>query len=105
MGESRDELREPPDRTVLHQNYPNPFNPSTIIRYDLAHVCNARLAIYDASGALVRLLYDGYRQAGRYEEAWEGRNESGRSASSGIYFSRLETSMGVRVTRKMLLLR
>ncbi len=99
------ELPNPPERTVLHQNYPNPFNPSTIIRYDLARADVIRLAVYDASGALVRVLFDGGRPAGRYEAVWDGRNENGRPVSTGIYFTRLRTRAGVNETRKMLLVR
>jgi hypothetical protein len=98
------ELPNPPARTVLHQNYPNPFNPSTILRYDLAHACNARLAVYDASGALVKVLFNGHRQPGRYEEAWDGSNDSGRQVSTGIYFSCLETSASFKHAVKMLLI-
>jgi hypothetical protein len=105
MDESKDELPEPPEKTALRQNYPNPFNPSTIVRYDLAHPCSVRLVIYDATGALVKVLYEGHRQAGRYEEAWDGKKKGGRSVATGIYFYRLETSGGFRQTRKMLLIR
>jgi hypothetical protein len=105
MDESKDELPEPPGRTVLHQNYPNPFNPSTIVRYDLARASVVRLAVYDASGALVKILCDGHREPGRYEEVWDGKNERGRRVSTGIYFSRLETGDGNPQTRKMLLIR
>jgi hypothetical protein len=105
MDESEDELPRPPDRTALHQNYPNPFNPSTIIRYDLAASSSVRLVIYDASGALVKVLCDAHRQPGRYEEVWDGRNENGRFVSTGIYFSRLETAAGFGQSRKMLLIR
>jgi hypothetical protein len=99
------ELPEPPARTALHQNYPNPFNPSTIVRYDLARSCSVRLVIYDASGSLVRTLYEGRRQAGRYEEVWDGTNDDGRPVSTGIYFSHLETSSGFGQTRKLALIR
>jgi hypothetical protein len=105
MDKSKDELPSPPIQTALYQNYPNPFNPSTMVRYDLAHQCSVRLVVYDAAGALVKVLYKGQRPAGRYEEVWDGRNERGRQVSTGIYLSRLETSTGARMTRKMLLLR
>ncbi len=101
----KDELPSPPERTALHQNYPNPFNPSTIVRYDVANACNVRLAVYDASGALVKVLWDGHRLPGRYEAAWDGRNKNGRSVSTGIYFTRLQTGSGIAQTRKMLLIR
>ena len=41
---------------------------------------------------------------GRYEVTWDGRDDSGRAASSGIYFVRLAAADGTRV-RKLALVR
>ncbi len=98
------ELPAPPAETALHQNYPNPFNPSTVIRYDVAKAGEVLLSIYDATGALVRELYRGRREPGRYEAAWSGENDRGAPVVSGIYFYRLKTQDRT-VTRKMVLLR
>jgi hypothetical protein len=66
-----------PLKTVLHQNRPNPFNPSTIIRYESAQAGHVTLRIYDVNGALVKILEDRDRPAGRYEVGWNGENERG----------------------------
>jgi hypothetical protein len=102
---NQDRFPELPCRTILHQNYPNPFNASTIIRYDLAYGSNISMRVYDAAGALVSVLYEGHREPGCYEAVWLGENESGRRVAAGLYFCRLETSTGIKQTRKLLLLK
>lgn len=97
-------LPDPPDAFSLHPNVPNPFNPSTVIRYELARSGNVTLRVYDVRGALVRELWSGHRDTGRYETHWDGRNDSGRLVGSGVYFYRLEAE-GYLATRKMLLLK
>ena len=104
IGSSGHMLPGPPARTALHQNHPNPFNPSTVIRYDLARPGKARLVVYDVRGALVKVLEDRDREAGRYEIGWNGDDQRGNRVASGIYFYQLVTS-GFSETRKMVLLK
>ena len=89
----------------LRQNFPNPFNPSTTIYFDvLGGGGDVALRIYDVSGRLVRTLVDGYQSPGEKSVIWDGINETGGQASSGIYFYRM-TAPGVSETKKMILLR
>ena len=77
----------------LHGAAPNPFNPSTTIAFDLPAAAPVSLTIYDASGRLVRkLLNSGPGLAGRNEAVWNGRDDTGRQVSSGVYLYRLETT-------------
>jgi hypothetical protein len=89
-----------PELTV----YPNPFNPSTTICYTLASDCYVCLAVFDIAGQHVRDLGNGYRGEGRHTRAWNGRDETGRPAASGVYFVRLATPTHV-VTERVTLLR
>jgi hypothetical protein len=91
------------DLTLL-PNYPNPFNPGTAIRYSLSKTQGVRLAIYDVQGRLVRSLVNRVEPAGIHEAAWEGRDNDGRPAASGIYFVRL-AGEGQVATRKIVLLK
>jgi flagellar hook assembly protein FlgD len=63
------------------------------------------LQIFDVRGALVKVLYDGSREPGRYETIWNGDSEQGRPVATGVYFYELETSSGFRQTRKMILIK
>ncbi len=89
---------------VLAQNHPNPFNPQTVITFSLPRAQDATLRIYDISGRLVRSLVQGAQTAGMHEVTWKGRDDSGSSVASGMYFFRLVTEEGSLV-RKMTLLK
>ena len=100
-----DEEQKTPEASFLAQNYPNPFNPSTTIKFALSEASEVSLCIYDVSGRLVRTLLDrGKLEAGMYTEIWNGLEDSGEMAASGVYFYRL-TARGFRKTRKMVLVR
>jgi|GEM_PF-1056573 len=89
---------------VLHQNYPNPFNSGTSISFDLLKSGFAHLDIYNVLGQRVTTLIDGHLDVGVHSAEWNGRDDSGRAASTGIYFYRLSTA-GRTEVKKMLLLR
>ena len=89
---------------ALRHNYPNPFNPTTTIRYDLAGAVPVSLILYDVTGRLVRILVDEKQSAGRYSIVWNGRDESGMPAASGIYFLSFKTG-DFRFKRKITLMR
>ncbi|MFH1277598.1 MAG: hypothetical protein ABIK65_04390 [Candidatus Eisenbacteria bacterium] len=94
----------PPFRTV--SSYPNPFNPSTTIRFVTAETGPVRLTLVDPAGRHVRTLVDAVlpsRPEG-HEAAWDGRDNAGRPAPSGIYFYRLEAA-GETHTGKLTLIR
>lgn len=73
----------------LMSNYPNPFNPETRIPFRLLRKSHVHLAIYDVTGRRVKVLMEGPREAGAYEEVWTGDDFSGRAVSNGVYFCRL----------------
>ncbi len=79
-----------PSEFELSQNYPNPFNPSTTIKFSIPKADKVQLAIYDIQGSLVKTLVDHEMlNAGSYNVDWNGKNESGMSVASGIYFARI----------------
>ena len=60
--------------------------------------------VYDASGRLVRTLLAGKtRPAGRQGVDWDGRDGSGRTAPSGVYFYRLQAGEDADLGRMLLL--
>ena len=82
-----------PAKSELLQNYPNPFNPETWIPYCLKDAGFVSIRIYDITGQLIRTLNLGHKSTGIYtsmvESAyWDGKNESGEVAGSGVYFYR-----------------
>ena len=100
---------EIPTETKLLPNYPNPFNPETWIPYRLAEDGFVALTIYDVEGGIVCALKVGNQPAGVYESKrnaihWDGRNDFGERAASGVYFYTL-TANDFTATRKMLILK
>jgi len=93
-----------PAVSYLAQNYPNPFNPMTRIAFGLSGPGHVSLRIYDVAGRLVRMLAEGDRPAANYAEVWDGKDASGRTVASGIYFCRLDAGSFTQ-TKKMVLLR
>ncbi len=89
----------------LYQNAPNPVNSWTSISYGLESRSHVELSIYDISGRLVRVLFEGEREAGVYSAAWDGIDGSGIDVKSGVYLYRLRTPGSSPLTRKMLVLR
>ncbi|MBN2460819.1 MAG: C10 family peptidase, partial [Candidatus Cloacimonetes bacterium] len=71
--------------TGLLGNYPNPFNPETTIRFTLAENSRVILVVYNCKGQKVRTLIDGQRDSGSHSINWNGRDDSGRKVSSGVY--------------------
>jgi len=92
------------EHTFLERNYPNPFNPKTTIRYGLATPASVRMDIYDISGKFVRTLVHNHQDAGFYQVQWDGRNQSGKALSSGLYLYRLQADTFVDI-KPMILLR
>jgi hypothetical protein len=89
----------------LCQNYPNPFNPQTTISYQLPVYSKVTLKIYDILGKEVRTLVNENKSAGYHSVMWDGRDNSGRQVTSGIYFYKLMSDYGISITKKLLLLK
>ena len=86
-----------PKEYALHQNYPNPFNPVTKISYEIPVKSLVTLKVYDMLGREVARLYDGEREAGRYEAEFNGMR-----FSSGVYFYKLEAGSYTAVKKLLL---
>ncbi len=93
-----------PAAPALAPNRPNPFNPSTRIEYRLPRAAQVRLSIHDIAGRLVRSLVVGSQAAGVHAVAWDGRDDGGRDAPSGVYCARLVTD-GACLSQKLALVR
>ena len=88
---------------VLHQNYPNPFNPATHIAFELLKGAAVSLKVFSLRGELITTLLDQDLRTGRYEVAWNAKDEQAKPVASGIYFYELRTG-AFSERRKMLLM-
>ena len=76
-------------RTFLWSGNPNPANPSTSLRFGLAEEAEVFLSIYDVSGRRVRILIQEVLPAGLHERVWDGHDDRGIQAPTGVYVVRL----------------
>jgi hypothetical protein len=83
-------------------NYPNPFNPETAFEIQLPADSRVAVTIYDLRGQQVRSVTDGIRRAGVQRVVWDGRNDAGLQAPSGVYYARI--MLGDRVFARKLTL-
>ncbi len=93
---------------ILMQNYPNPFNPTTTIDFNLTENTFVTLEIFNIKGQKVKTLVADNMQAGYHSMVWNGKNNAGKSVSSGIYFSNFGTNnenSDYTSVKKMLLLK
>lgn len=93
-----------PKAFSLSQNYPNPFNPETVIQYALDQNGLVELTIFNLLGEKVRTLVDQDQRPGAYQISWNGLDDDGNRASSGLYIYRL-TAGASHQTQRMILLR
>lgn len=83
----------PPALTELKGNFPNPFNPSTTISFALSADGPVKLDIYDLAGRRIRqLLNESSMPAGQQAVVWDGRDEAGQPAATGVYLVSLRTA-------------
>lgn len=87
-----------PMRLALRAS-PNPSIGATRLTFELPRRGRVSLAVYDVSGRLVRTIVSGEREAGRFTEAWDGRETAGGARRAGVYFARLELDGEPRTER------
>ncbi len=90
--------------TALLGNYPNPFNPSTNIRFALKETGHVNISIFNIRGQKVRNLFNGELPSGYHIQNWDGRDDSGRSVSSGVFYYVMKAH-GYQTTNKMIMLK
>ncbi len=93
-----------PFNYILGQNFPNPFSSYTLINYSIPEAGNVVLKIFNASGKLVRTLYYGHQQTGKYSIRWNGLSDEGSQVPPGVYIYRLQADEYFE-SRKMFLLK
>ncbi len=78
-----------PVTTELSGNFPNPFNPTTSIKYALHEDAKICIKIFNIKGQKVKTLVDKQQSAGYHTVMWNGKDNSGKAAASGLYFYKM----------------
>ncbi len=88
----------------LYRATPNPLIDRTLVKFDLPETRRVRMTVYDAAGRHVRTLAEGLLPPGQHRVAWDGRDDEGRAAATGIYFVRLDAET-MRAREKIVVIR
>ena len=99
-------LSKLPDGLVsgLGNPFPTPFNAEVTIPFALVEAGPVRLSIYNLMGQSIRVLADGWTEAGAHRVRWDGRTAAGTEAASGVYWAVLQAGDDVQ-TAKLALIR
>ncbi|HPD63888.1 MAG TPA: T9SS type A sorting domain-containing protein [Bacteroidia bacterium] len=85
------------DDFKVEQNSPNPFNHTTKVEFSISKAENVTIEIYNLNGKHIKTLTNNTSYGpGTYSVEWDGKNEMGQDASSGMYFFNLKTSNGIK---------
>ena len=93
-----------PSGTVLNANFPNPFNPETSIKFAIASESQVQVEIYNLAGQKVKTLINERMNPGIYCYVWNGKDDSDKSVTSGVYFYKMKAG-NYTSTKKMILLK
>jgi hypothetical protein len=108
MPNSTDTAREPgqpPLAFTLAPAYPNPFSTGTTVGITLPHAGHVTVGVYDVLGRRVRRLADEAFPPGAYRLAWDGLDDAGLPAPSGVYFIRLQAAATGTLTAQVVRMR
>ncbi len=90
-----DSTLPPVSSAILGRPRPNPFNPAVSIPVSIPAGVTASVEVFDVSGRRILVLRDeitgGAEDLRNEILSWDGKDETGKEAPSGIYFIRLST--------------
>jgi len=92
------------DKPVLFQSYPNPCLKTTNIDYFIPKSSHVTLRIYNLKGQFVKTIYSGYREAGRYNNVWDGTDRNNKKLGNGVYFYKLDAG-SYSTIKKLIMMR
>jgi len=72
--------------------YPNPFNSRIRFSLNLKKSENMSIDIFSIAGKLIKSLYTGHTNPGKFEIEWNGKDNYQTKVASGIYFAQIRTN-------------
>lgn len=105
VAPSATSVRLSTDHFALAQAFPNPFQVESTIKFSIPRPVQTSLNIYNIAGQRVATLMDSeLLNPGIHEVRWDGRNDNGHDAASGVYFYRLQAD-DFNDVKKMILMK
>src|SRR6185503_14982451 len=93
-----------PESTAHLRAFPNPSRGAVSIQFNSAKETRVAIKVFDSRGSLLREMPARLYEPGENEWRWDGRDNSGHYASTGIYFFILEPDHGHRQSGKVVII-
>jgi len=93
-----------PIKFAVSKNSPNPFNPITKFQIDVPEQGSMQVYVYDISGKVIATLINTEIEPGFHTIKWNGKNDLGAQAASGVYILNVHLNGQYR-SQKMLLVK
>jgi len=94
-----DEMIPSIDQFELFPAFPNPFNSTITISWSQLAPCNVTASIFNITGQEIITLTDDIWPGGRHHILWQGTDNEGDKASSGIYFCKVQVENTTKVLK------
>jgi len=101
--EEETDLGKYPSEFILFPPFPNPSNPTTKISFSLHRSSKVQIYVINIRGDRVATLIDRNFTPGKYETPWNGRNQTGKEVSSGLYFVQMVADGYIQVRKHLLI--
>ena len=75
------------------------------ISYEIATAAPEELFIWNVAGELVRTFFLDHQSPGKYSIVWDGRDDTGRERSNGVYFYALKSDREKHIAYRTILVR
>ena len=95
----------PASYNISLNTFPNPFNNSVLISFSSKDVRQKKILIYDMMGVNIKVFELKRINKGKNFIFWDGKNDSGRLITSGVYFIKLNQDFKTLGTQKILFLK
>lgn len=82
-------LTNPYSNSMISRAYPNPFSGETTIEFSLNQAGNVVFEIFNINGQKLVEIVRPNQSCGANSLIWNGKSDSGKSVSAGIYFCRI----------------
>ncbi len=81
------------------QAFPNPFRQGVNLQFNLPTGEKVSLHLFDHQGRIVKTLVDGSMSIGDHKIEWDGTDSQGQNLPAGMYYARLQHSLGLEITK------
>ena len=89
IGLETDIIAQRSNVTILNNVIYPSKDERSIITYDLKKPGYVSVVVFDINGNIIRTIQRGRQGVGSHRNAWDGKNNNGKTVASGIYFIRV----------------